>query len=319
MPAKPKPAAQKKPSAKATKDAEPAKPAAEAVADQKEATQAAPAEAAAAEPKAAEPKAVEKPAEAEAPKEPKAEPKKAEPKKTPQKKAEKEPTKAAEPKKAEKAAEPKAEAPKAETKAAEPKKAPAAAQSSSLKHPMCKWAESNEAVFLTIEVPDVKDPAITITEDTVSFEANGYRADLKLKATIDEKDEKTKYAITAREVVFHLVKKKSERWHALLADKNLGRGTIRFDFEKLIDSDDEGGFDMGSFGGGGGGGFPGMGGMGGGGFPGMEGLGGMGGMGGMGGDDSDEDEEPPAGKKEAEKKDPEPAEDNDMPELEEST
>jgi len=102
-----------------------------------------------------------------------------------------EPTPVAAPKaEAPKAEAPKAEAPKTEApKTEEPKVAvkkvePAkveAKSDSTVKHPLCKWAESSEAVFLTIEVNDCKNPSISITETEITFECNGYKADLKLK------------------------------------------------------------------------------------------------------------------------------------------
>jgi hypothetical protein len=230
----------------------------------------------------------------------------------------------AEPTKAEPKAEPttpketpKVEAPKEqakETKAAAPKaeaKAPAKTSNETAKHPLCKWAESSDAVFLTIEVNDVKDPVISITDNVVSFESNGYKCDLKLKKDIDPKDSKTKYVVTGREVVFHLVKKEAGRWQGLLADKNLGRNLIKPDFDKWIDSDDDekdaGGFDMSSFGGGGGFGGGGFGGGGGDMSKMMEMMKGM--KGGEGdGDDDDEPDAPKGGDEEEE----------DMPDLESS-
>jgi len=216
----------------------------------------------------------------------------------------------------------KAEEPKAQeqTKSSNSKPNPKAkteakADSTSVKHPLCKWAESSEAVFLTIEVSDCKNPTISITDTAVTFECNGYKADLKLKHPIKPDDKNTKYAVTDREVAFHLVKKEAERWGGLLADKNLGRNLIRPDFDKWIDSDDDekdaGGFDMSGLEGGMGG----MGGMGmGGGMGGMDmakmmemmknsggGMGGMGGGDDMGGEEEDNDAEP---------------EDDDLPDLE---
>ena len=164
---------------------------------------------------------------------------------------------------------------------------------------MVKWAETDGAVYLTIDVADCKDPKLSVTEENVTFScttnAGVYFCDLKLKQAIDNTAEDTKYTVTDRDIQFHLVKKEAERWNGLLADKKLGRNLVKPDFDKWVDSDDEGaekeGFDMSQMGGMGGGGMPpGMGGMGGmpgmggaGGMPGMGGMGGMPGMGGMGG------------------------------------
>jgi len=154
-----------------------------------------------------------------------------------------------------------------------------------------KWAEVSDSLFVTFEVSDAHDAKVACTEDSISFNCTSgkdtYSCDLKLKGKILPDDEETKWVITGRHVECHLKKDESERWDCLLADKKLGKNLVFADFDRWIDSDDEGEgkeFDMGGMGGGGGmgmGGPPGMGGMGG--MPGMGGMGGMPGMGGMGG------------------------------------
>jgi len=154
------------------------------------------------------------------------------------------------------------------------------------KHPMVKWAETTDAIFLTLEVSDCVAPDIQFSDGSVCFMGTNkdgvYYCDLRLKAEIDSSSEDTKWTCTGRDIQMHLVKKEADRWNGLLADRNLGRNVVKPDFDKWVDSDDEekdaGGFDQSQFGGG----PPGMGGMGG--PPGMGGMGGMGGMmGGMGG------------------------------------
>jgi len=171
---------------------------------------------------------------------------------------------------------------------------------------MVAWAETNEAVLVTLKLADcdTASPVIEVTENHLKFEATtkegAYKCDLELKFPVKPEDENTKYTITGRDVKFHLVKKEEERWNGLLKNKKLGKNLVAPDWDAWVDSDDEdkdaAGFDMSQFGGAGGGmpgmgggGMPGMGGMGGGmpgmggGMPGMGGMGGMPGMGGMGG------------------------------------
>jgi len=188
-------------------------------------------------------------------------------------------------------AEPIVAAPAAEPIVAAPA-GPAIAKPDGAKHPMIKWAETTDAIFMTLEVSDCPSPEIKISEDNVCFlsknKDGAYYCDLKLKNKVDTTSEDTKWTATDRDVQIHLVKKEPERWEGLLENRNLGRNLVKPDFDKWVDSDDEekdaGGFDTSQFGGAGGmggmgGGMPGMGGMGGG----MPGMGGMGGMPGMGG------------------------------------
>lgn len=103
---------------------------------------------------------------------------------------------------------PKAEAPKAEAPKAEaPKTEAPKTEAKEVKHPLCKWAESNDAIFLTVEVSDCKNPTIKITDKGVLFECNGYKADLQLKKEIKPDDANTKFGVTDREVTFHLVQR----------------------------------------------------------------------------------------------------------------
>ena len=201
-----------------------------------------------------------------------------------------------------------------------------------------KWAQRDENIFLTIDLPDVeKDSAkIDLSDDKLVFsgKSNGkdYVLDIefvKEGGGIDSSSEESKYAIKPRNISFFLVKKKEGFWPRLLEDRQLQKTNVKVDFDKWVDSDDEdepqdfntsGMEGMGGMMGGGGGmgggmgGMPGMdGGMGGmdmaklmqqmqgmGGMPGMEGMGGMPGMGEM----------PPAGN------DEDGDSDDDLPDLE---
>jgi len=161
------------------------------------------------------------------------------------------------------------------------------------KHPNVIWAETNESIYVTILVPDCRDPEVSVEEDAIKFKSSKYECELKLKEKIDPKHEDTKWTSNGRQTEFHLVKAEEGRWSRLLEDKKLNKTFVKGDWDRWVDSDDEeedaskGQFDMSQFAGQGGmpgmggGGMPGMGGMGG--MPGMGGMGGMPGMGGMGG------------------------------------
>ncbi|CAK9094246.1 Protein wos2 (p21) [Durusdinium trenchii] len=197
-----------------------------------------------------------------------------------------------------------------------------------------KWAQRQDTLFVTIDLPDVvKDTAkIELTDEMLKFSGQSEGKDYELELEfykeakgIDSSSEDSKYSIKPRSINFLLVKKEEGFWPRLLENKQLQKTNVKVDFDKWQDSDeeDDAGFNtegMEGLGGmmGGAGGMPGMGGgmpgMGGG-MPGMEGMdmaalmeqmkgmGGMPGMDGMdGGDDGDEEAD---------------SDDDDLPDLEE--
>ena len=170
--------------------------------------------------------------------------------------------------------------------------------------PTCLWAQTKEAVYVTVDVPDVTDEKISVDANVLKFSAKSggkqYECTMELFEPINA--EESKYEVRGRNVFFSLKRAESEEekdevyWPRLLKDKNLQKRFVKCDWNKWVDEDeDEGANDVdtsgmqGMGGGGGGGGgmdmaamqqmMAGMGG--GGGMPGMGGLGGGGGGGGM--------------------------------------
>ncbi|KAF8072731.1 P23-1 [Scenedesmus sp. PABB004] len=166
--------------------------------------------------------------------------------------------------------------------------------------PTVKWAQREAVVYLTIDVQDSKEPKLEVTnsEDgknghlTYRATASGgvedqeYALDLMLYGGVDK--EKSRITISPRSVFLVLEKSEAGTWPRLTKDTGRHLSHIKVDWDKWVDSDDEGddAFDpsaMGDFSslGGMGGGLGGM--MGGG----MGGLAGMmgGGMGGLDGID----------------------------------
>lgn len=176
-------------------------------------------------------------------------------------------------------------------------------------HPLVKWAQRKDAVFVTVETPDVIHEHIDLSATHLKFSGQSsgkeYTFALEFAFEVDPSNEDTKYMVKPRCVYFHIKKKEAGKWWpTLLKDKKAQRSFVSTDWGRYVDEEEEKeGFDMsgmssmgdmGDMGGMGGmGGMPGMGGMGG--MPGMGGLGGMPGMGGMPAGDnegSDSDDEP---------------------------
>lgn len=146
--------------------------------------------------------------------------------------------------------------------------------------PAFKWAEDNERIFLTIELPSATDVSIQLQPTRFTFKAkqanDTYQLDFELPKSINT--DKSTWSVKGRQVEVVLVKAEEDEgyWHQLLKDKNQYKGRVKIDWDLWRDEDEEKALpdDFGGMGGG-------MGGMGGGMGGGMAGMPGMGGMGGM--------------------------------------
>jgi len=153
--------------------------------------------------------------------------------------------------------------------------------------PTCLWAQTKEAVYVTVDVPDVTDEKISVDSNLLKFSAKSsgklYECEMELFESIDA--EKSKYEVRGRNVFFCLKRVESEEekdevyWPRLLKDKNLQKRFVKCDWNRWVDEDeDEGANDIDTSG---------MQGLGGGGGMDMAAMqkmmAGMGGMGGMGG------------------------------------
>lgn len=155
-----------------------------------------------------------------------------------------------------------------------------------------KWAQRSDSLYITINIPDVKDETINLTDTELHFkgtsESKPYEVNIEFFQPIDSKAKGSSYKVLPRSVQMHVLKKdkgdkkekdddEEEFWPRLLKDKSLEKNQVTVDWARYVDEDEEEeGFDTSNLEGGNA-----MGGMGG--MDGMGGMGGMPGMGGMGG------------------------------------
>ncbi|POM59426.1 hypothetical protein PHPALM_31849 [Phytophthora palmivora] len=125
-----------------------------------------------------------------------------------------------------------------------------------------KWAQRKEALYVTVDLPDVKDEKVTLNSKNLTFQgtSNGQLYEVKLDffKEVDVESKDSIWAKTDRNLHFHIVKKNQDEefWPRLLADKHLEKTNVKVDWSKFVDEDDEdeeqGGFDMSALNGGGG-------------------------------------------------------------------
>ncbi|XP_051118881.1 uncharacterized protein Os08g0359500-like [Andrographis paniculata] len=161
------------------------------------------------------------------------------------------------------------------------------------RHPEVKWAEREDKVYLTVLLPDAKNPKVNVDPDgTFTFSAsagtenNTYELKLELLDKVNV--EESKINIGVRNIFCVLEKAEKKWWTKLLRGDGKAPHYVKVDWDKWADEDDDTGgpanFDMDGMD------FSKFGDMGGlGAMGGLGGMGAMGGLGGMGDDAGDDD------------------------------
>eukprot|EP00250_Pteridium_aquilinum_P000968 c11149_g1_i1 orf=100-582(+) len=122
------------------------------------------------------------------------------------------------------------------------------------RHPELKWAQRSDKVFITIDLPDAKDPTVKIEpEGKFFFSATGYELDLNLFDKINV--EESKISTGLRNVYCALIKSEKGWWKRLLKGEGKPPPYLKVDWDKWVDEDEEDeakndfdNFDLGSMG-----------------------------------------------------------------------
>ncbi|GLE11607.1 hypothetical protein PINS_up024137 [Pythium insidiosum] len=124
-----------------------------------------------------------------------------------------------------------------------------------------KWAQRKDSIYVTVDLPDVKDEQVKLTNKSLSFRGTSnkqqYEVELVFFKEVDVEDKQSIWAKTDRNLHFHIVKKDKEAdfWPRLLEDKLLEKTNVHVDWSKYVDEDEEedkGGFDLSALNGAGG-------------------------------------------------------------------
>merc|ERR550514_887385 len=110
--------------------------------------------------------------------------------------------------------------------------------------PAVKWAQREDKLFLTIELTDVKDEAITLTpEGKFTFAGKGgptgqeYGFELELYGEIDV--DGSSRLINANKLFFNMAKKESGPYWPYLMKEKRKEHWIKIDFTKWKDEDED--------------------------------------------------------------------------------
>ncbi|KAH6778231.1 hypothetical protein C2S51_009543 [Perilla frutescens var. frutescens] len=123
------------------------------------------------------------------------------------------------------------------------------------RHPLVKWAQRSDKLFITIELPDAKNVKLKLdAEGKFSFSATSgadnraYEIDFDLydKVDVDE----SKASTTTRNIVYLVKKVESKWWSRLLKQEGKPPVFLKVDWDKWVDEDEEkpgGDMDFGDF------------------------------------------------------------------------
>ncbi|KAG1338275.1 putative co-chaperone protein p23-1 [Cocos nucifera] len=110
------------------------------------------------------------------------------------------------------------------------------------RHPIVKWAQRSDKIYLTVELPDAKDVNLKLEpEGKFNFSANkdgvSYEVDLELFDKVNTKE--SKFNIGTRSIGYVIKKAEKKWWSRLLKGEGKPPAFLKVDWDKWIDEEDE--------------------------------------------------------------------------------
>lgn len=110
--------------------------------------------------------------------------------------------------------------------------------------PSVKWAQRQDKVFLTVELPDAKDVKLNLEpEGKFSFSAvtgpdnTPYKVEFDLFDKVDLSESKSS---TGSRYIFYIIKKAEEKWWGrLLKQEGKAPSYLKVDWDKWVDEDEQ--------------------------------------------------------------------------------
>lgn len=123
------------------------------------------------------------------------------------------------------------------------------------RHPLVKWAQRSDKLFITIELPDAKNVKLNLDPGgKFSFSATSgadntlYELDFYLYDKVDVNESKA--STTTRHIMYVVKKADSKWWSRLLKQEGKPPVFLKVDWDKWVDEDEEkpgGDLDFGDF------------------------------------------------------------------------
>ncbi|KAK1436397.1 hypothetical protein QVD17_02176 [Tagetes erecta] len=112
------------------------------------------------------------------------------------------------------------------------------------RHPNLKWAQRDDLVFMTIDLPDAKDVKLKLEpEGKFYFSATSgadnipYEIDINLYDKVDVNE--SKVSVGSRSIVYLVKKEESKWWSRLVKQEGRTPVFIKVDWNKWVDEDEQ--------------------------------------------------------------------------------
>ncbi|KAJ7537914.1 hypothetical protein O6H91_11G027700 [Diphasiastrum complanatum] len=112
------------------------------------------------------------------------------------------------------------------------------------RHPEVVWAQRSDKVFLTVELPDAKNPVVKFEPDgkflfsaTVGSEDQPYEIILDLFGKVNT--ESSKVSVGSRNILCIAQKNETGWWKRLLSSEGKPPPYVKVDWNKWVDEDEE--------------------------------------------------------------------------------
>ncbi|KAJ9560599.1 hypothetical protein OSB04_005759 [Centaurea solstitialis] len=112
------------------------------------------------------------------------------------------------------------------------------------RHPTLKWAQRDDLLFITIDLPDAKEVKLKLEpEGKFFFSATSgsdnipYQIDINLYDKVDVNE--SKYSIGSRNIVYLVKKEETKWWSRLLKQEGRTPVFIKVDWDKWVDEDEQ--------------------------------------------------------------------------------
>ncbi|KAK4285260.1 hypothetical protein QN277_001986 [Acacia crassicarpa] len=110
------------------------------------------------------------------------------------------------------------------------------------RHPIVKWAQRSDKVYVTVDLPDAKDVKLKLEPDgrfnfSAKKEEVPYEVDLDLfdKVNVEE----SKYNIGVRNIVYVIKKAEKKWWDRLIKQEGKPPVFVKVDWDKWVDEEEE--------------------------------------------------------------------------------
>ncbi|KAI3459979.1 hypothetical protein Pfo_016642 [Paulownia fortunei] len=111
------------------------------------------------------------------------------------------------------------------------------------RHPLVKWAQRSDKLFITVELPDAKNVKLNLDPEgkfyfsaTSGVDNIAYEIDIDLYDKVDVNESKANF--TSRNICYLVKKAESKWWRRLLKQEGKPPVFLKVDWDKWVDEDE---------------------------------------------------------------------------------